>query len=465
MLRDALSGLLDQGTPFGRLALAHVLATAGDTLVTISLAGSLFFSISPSEAKGKVLLYLLLTMAPFAVVSPVLGPAIDRSTDARRLMVVLSTGLRAVLAFVMASDLKSLLLFPEAFTMLVLSKLYLVTKGSLVPQIAEAGSSLPGGAAGGMADAPSRASGDSPQPSGQGSRHRRARRAVADTDGGLAVLNSRLGLLASLSAFVAALPAIAVLKLGGAPWVMRLDILVFVAGALSGARLPVPSRRRRSDSAEAGVASTAQVPGEGWEQTGPLHALGPRATTHPEVTLALSAMSVLKGVVGFLTFLLAFELRRMHAATGWYGYVLAGSTLGAIVGVLLVPRARQHLSEQLMLALSVWVVTVAGVLAFLVGGVAIQGALSFALGMAAAFSKPAFDALVQRFVPPSAQGRSFARFETRLQLVWVLGAVVPVASSIPIDAGDMVIAAVAGVAGVFYLTGRRALGMRFTLRS
>ncbi len=51
---------------------------AGDTLVTVSLAGSLFFSVSPNEAKGKVLLYLLLTIAPFAVVSPLLGPLIDR---------------------------------------------------------------------------------------------------------------------------------------------------------------------------------------------------------------------------------------------------------------------------------------------------------------------------------------------------------------------------------------------------
>jgi len=65
--------LFDQTTAFGRLALVHVLMMAGDTLVTVSLAGSLFFSVSPTEAKGKVLAYLLLTIAPFAVVSPLLG--------------------------------------------------------------------------------------------------------------------------------------------------------------------------------------------------------------------------------------------------------------------------------------------------------------------------------------------------------------------------------------------------------
>jgi len=48
--------LFDQTTAFGRLALVHVVMMAGDTLVTVSLAGSLFFSVSPTEAKGRVLL-------------------------------------------------------------------------------------------------------------------------------------------------------------------------------------------------------------------------------------------------------------------------------------------------------------------------------------------------------------------------------------------------------------------------
>ena len=59
-------------SPFARLAVTHVLAVAGDTLVTVALAGSLFFSISPTAAKGRVALYLVLTMAPFAVVAPLL---------------------------------------------------------------------------------------------------------------------------------------------------------------------------------------------------------------------------------------------------------------------------------------------------------------------------------------------------------------------------------------------------------
>ena len=69
---------------------------AGDTLITIALADSLFFSIRPGAARGKVLLYLLLTMAPFAVVGPLLGPALDRSRTGRRTVVILSAASRAL---------------------------------------------------------------------------------------------------------------------------------------------------------------------------------------------------------------------------------------------------------------------------------------------------------------------------------------------------------------------------------
>ncbi|HTT58609.1 MAG TPA: hypothetical protein VMF33_01060, partial [Acidimicrobiales bacterium] len=136
LAKASAQDLFDQRTAFGRLALVHVIMMAGDTLVTVSLAGSLFFSVSPTEAKGKVLLYLLLTIAPFAVVSPLLGPLIDRSANGRRLLVAFSAGVRAVLCILMAEHLNSLWLFPLAFLLLVSSKLYVVTRGALVPEMA-----------------------------------------------------------------------------------------------------------------------------------------------------------------------------------------------------------------------------------------------------------------------------------------------------------------------------------------
>ena len=457
-MRDALAALLDQRTPFGRLALAHVVLTAGDTLVAISLAGSLFFNISPDAAKGKVILYLLLTMAPFAVVAPLLGPVIDRSRGARRATVAVSAAARAVMSLFMAGALGSLLLFPEAFAMLVLSKVYLVTKGSLVPLMVGAPWAVGAG-------------GDGPgTPDGTG---------VPPADGNqLATANARLGLLASLAGFAAAIPGVAVLQLFGGPWVLRLDMVVFVAGTVAALRLPVGRTLRRawgdgpypttgrpavaaSVTAPATHATDAHAP-EHDEDT-PIGALGPRVNTHPEVILALSAMSILRGLVGFLTFLLAFSLRRMHIADdkAWLGLMLAASTAGALVGVILVPRARRVLTEPQMLALSIWLVALAGAVAGLVGGIVIQVLLAFVIGLASAAAKPAFDALVQRYVPTSGQGRAFARFETRLQLVWVLGALLPVVTNLPLGAGDIVIAAVAAVSGLSYLTSRRALRHRW----
>lgn len=122
-------------TPFARLALAHVASVVGDTWVTVSLADSIFFSVSPGEARPKVLLYLLLTMLPFAIVSPLIGPALDRTLGGRRLLMAIGLFGRFILAILIARDYSSLFLYPEAFGVLVLSKGQTVAKGALVPAV------------------------------------------------------------------------------------------------------------------------------------------------------------------------------------------------------------------------------------------------------------------------------------------------------------------------------------------
>jgi hypothetical protein len=114
---------------------AHAAITAGDAMVTLSLAGSLFFSVSVDAAVSKVLLYLVLSLAPFAVVAPLIGPWIDRFSGGRRWVVIGTCIARAAVAFLMAGLLDSLLLFPLAFTMLVLAKTYAVARASLVPEV------------------------------------------------------------------------------------------------------------------------------------------------------------------------------------------------------------------------------------------------------------------------------------------------------------------------------------------
>ena len=145
LVRSAVHDLFDQSQAFGRLALVHTVFSVGTTLVTISLAGTLFFTISPEAAKGKVVLYLLLTITPFAVVAPALSPLLDRGSYARRTSMAVASVGSAVLVLMMAADIKGLLLFPEAFGVLVLSKLYLVAKAALVPSMTETDDDLASG--------------------------------------------------------------------------------------------------------------------------------------------------------------------------------------------------------------------------------------------------------------------------------------------------------------------------------
>src|SRR2546423_15128271 len=128
---------LPEQSPFARLAITHALDIVDDALVGVALAGSIFFNATLADARPKVLLYLAITMAPFAVVAPVMGPALDRTKGGRRFMVALFALGRAFLCLFMANHLKSLLFYPAAFGTLALSKGYLVAKSALVPAVVE----------------------------------------------------------------------------------------------------------------------------------------------------------------------------------------------------------------------------------------------------------------------------------------------------------------------------------------
>lgn len=134
----ALSGrvrnLFDRGgRGFRDLALTQVASTASDTLVAIGLAGTLFFGVPTAEARGNVALYLLLTVAPFALIGPTLGRILDRAPVATRGALVVAAVGRALLAVAVIGRLDSLWLFPAAFGLLVLSRVHGITKGALLP--------------------------------------------------------------------------------------------------------------------------------------------------------------------------------------------------------------------------------------------------------------------------------------------------------------------------------------------
>ncbi|HEX9978361.1 MAG TPA: hypothetical protein VGB41_07025 [Acidimicrobiia bacterium] len=121
------------GPAFRQLAVSWAANVGGDTLVTVALAGTLFFSVPSSEARGNVALYLGLTLAPFTIVAPVLGGVFARFRGVYRAVLTLSSALRAILAVVMMLGLTTLWLYPLAFAMLVFSRLFGIAKSSLLP--------------------------------------------------------------------------------------------------------------------------------------------------------------------------------------------------------------------------------------------------------------------------------------------------------------------------------------------
>jgi hypothetical protein len=89
-------------TPFARLVYAQAAGACGDAAIIVSMAGSIFFSSPTSAARGKVLLFLLITMTPFMLIAPVLGPALDRMKGGRRLFLISSVAGRALLCVALA---------------------------------------------------------------------------------------------------------------------------------------------------------------------------------------------------------------------------------------------------------------------------------------------------------------------------------------------------------------------------
>ncbi|MGH9027909.1 MAG: MFS transporter [Acidimicrobiia bacterium] len=372
-------------SPFARLGYSQAASVAGDALVTVSLAGSLFFNVGPDAARGKVLLYLALTLAPFAVVAPLIAPVLDRTRGGRRLVIVLSAAGRAVLAVVMAQNLDGLLLYPAAFGILVLGKAHQIAKSALTPE-------------------------------------------VVDDEEELVTANSRLALIAVVAATVAGVPGAGIQHVLGADVSLFLAAAVFVMAAILAFKIP-----------RAQQVAPDETPAE-------------RAELHvPSIQVAGSAMGVLRGSVGFLTFLLAFSLKADGQPAWFYGAVLVASVGGGALGVVMAPVIKRIMREEVLLACSLVVPAAVAVYSAWRDSRPAFMAIALAVAVGAAAGKIAFDSLLQRDGPDHIRGRAFARFETRFQLLWVIGALIPVA--IPIDSrvGFFILAVGLGIAGISYL--------------
>ncbi|MEW6154254.1 MAG: MFS transporter [Actinomycetota bacterium] len=126
---------VESGGAIRRLAVAQAAHAAGDAMVAVALADTLFFAVPVGQARDKVALYLVLTMAPFAVLSPLVGPLLDRWRDSYRWAIVVAGAARVGLAVLLSTRTGGLSLYPLAFGLLVMSRAHGVSRSALVPEV------------------------------------------------------------------------------------------------------------------------------------------------------------------------------------------------------------------------------------------------------------------------------------------------------------------------------------------
>ena len=116
--------------PIDAYGLNHLTSVAGDALLAISLADSIFFHVPVAESRLRVALFLGLTVLPLALAGPLIDPD-PRSRRSASLGDVRRRRRPVSAALFLAPQLDSNLLFPIVLLMLVLSKVHGLVKNGL----------------------------------------------------------------------------------------------------------------------------------------------------------------------------------------------------------------------------------------------------------------------------------------------------------------------------------------------
>ncbi|WP_328769718.1 MFS transporter [Streptomyces sp. NBC_00286] len=395
----------------GKLIELHGVNGAGDMMITVALASTVFFSVPTDEARGRVALYLAITMAPFTLLAPVIGPLLDRLPHGRRAAMAGAFMARAFMALLLSGAVVtgSIELYPAALGVLVASKAYGVVRSAVVPRLLPPNFSL-------------------------------------------VKANSRVTLGGLLATGVAA-PIGAGLQALGPRYPLYGAFVIFVAGTFLSFTLP-----SKVDSAKG--EGKALLAADEQHLHGP-HLKPPQRpglrTVGPAVTHALAANAALRGLSGFLIFFLAFLLRE-HPLAGVSAAVSlgivgvaagAGNALGTAVGAALRSRAPELIIVTVIAAVLGVAITTA-----VFFGVILVAILAAFAGFAQALSKLSLDALIQRDVPELVRTSAFARSETLLQMSWVVGGAIGIA--LPLN-GTLGMAMATAIVAAGWLTTVRGL--------
>ena len=337
----------------------------GDAAMAVGLAGTLFFAVPSGEARGRVALYLLITMVPFVVVAPLIGPFIDRFRSGRRWAIGSTMAVRAFFCWVMAGAVATgeLWLYPLVFGCLIASKAHNVTRAAAVPRL------LPSNVA-------------------------------------LVTANSRISLAGSIAVGIAAATAAGAAYFGPA-WALRVAFVIFTFGTILAILLPP-----RVDSSVG-------------EDRLRMIDIGRTLRRLPAVVgLALRANVAFRAFTGFLLMFMAFLLRDFplpgYSTTVQVAVVVGAAGAGNLVGTAIgaVTRARR---SEVVIQVLLGATALAAALTAVFYGLITVAVLAFAAGFAQQAGKLCLDALIQSEVPEHVRTSVFARSETLLQLSWVVG--------------------------------------------
>ncbi|MCA2251794.1 MFS transporter [Mycobacterium intracellulare] len=369
---------------------------AVDAAMAVALANTLFFAAATGESKGRVALYLLITIAPFAVIAPLIGPALDRLQHGRRVALAASFALRTALALVLilnydgaSGSYPSMVLYPCALAMMVFSKSFSVLRSAVTPRV------MP---------------------------------PTID----LVRVNSRLTMFGLLGGTIAG-GAIAggvefvcthLFKLPGALFVV---VAVTVAGASLSMRIP-----RWVEVTAGEVPATLSYRHDSEPLRRSWHREVSGALRQPlgrNIITSLWGNCTIKVMVGFLFLYPAF-VAKAHDASGWaqvaiLGVIGAAAGIGNFVGNF--TSARLKLGRPAVLVVRCTLAVSAVALAASVGGNLMLAAIAtLVTSGASAIAKASLDASLQNDLPEESRASGFGRSESTLQLAWVLGGAVGV---------------------------------------
>lgn len=370
-----------------------------DAMLAVALANTLFFSAATAESRTNVALYLLMTVAPFAVIAPIIGPALDRLRRGRRFTLSLTFTLRAVLAVILALNFNSLLLYPCALGMLVLSKTYGVVRASCTPYLVP------------------------PQLD-------------------LVRTNSRLTILGHVfGSLVAGGLAAGVAYLFDSREVLWLLALAALVGAYLCMTIPASAEFHEGDEsaslayfghddgareATSGAASAPTTPIRTAARAG--FAQMRRVLTRPlgrEVIANLWAESSVRMLTGFMTLYVAFVAKSTEGAAATEQVAMLGAAgaaagIGTFAGNALGARIPLGHSTRITMTAGI-AATAATIVAAFLGNVEAAIVLALVAALASALGKVALDASIQTDIPDRGRSSAFGRSETALQMSWVLG--------------------------------------------